>query len=91
MITTVRNHVFFLQGVYALIGSHESTNPRNFRVLISDGPIPSELNADRETTLSQASLPAFCVLIGENIRVSCSSLVCTVCSIVVSLQRVLTR
>lgn len=51
----------FRQAVYALIGSHESTNPRSFRVLVSDGPVPSELPAERERTLLDVGLPSFCV------------------------------
>ena len=55
--------------MYALVGSHESINPRNFRVLVSDGPIPTELPRDNDT-IRQAGLNAFTVLIGENRRVS---------------------
>ena len=38
-------------------------------MLVSDGSVPSELLAERETMLGQVGLPAFCVLIGENGRV----------------------
>lgn len=61
--------ILFSQGLYAFVGSHESINPRHFRLLLSDGPVPSVISADRDTTLAHAGLPAFCVVIGENLQV----------------------
>lgn len=56
--------------LFALVGSHDSINPRNFRVLVSDGPIPTELIRVNGQTIRQAGLNVFTVLIGENRRVS---------------------
>ena len=59
-----------MQALYALVGSHTSINPRNFRVLVSDGPIPTELTQLSGQSIRQAGLNVFTVLIGENRRVS---------------------
>lgn len=58
-----------MQALYAFVGSHESINPRNFRVLVSDGPVPTELPHGSET-ICPDGLDAFTVLIGENRRVT---------------------
>lgn len=58
------------QAIYSLVGSHESVNPRKFRVLVSDGSVPTEFETDRSKPLSEVGLPSFCVLIGENRIVS---------------------
>ena len=51
--------------------SHQSTNPRNYRLLIRIGNIlPSPLTDDCELTILDAGLPTFCVIIGENKPVS---------------------
>ena len=59
----------FLQELYTLVGPHDSVNPRNFRVLISDGPIPTELARVNGQTIRQAGLSVFTVLIRENRQV----------------------
>ena len=51
-----------------MVGSHESVNPRSFRVLVSDDPIPTELPLGMHT-IRQSGLSVFTVLIGENRRV----------------------
>ena len=57
--------LFFNQAIRSFVGSHESINPRQFRVLVSDGPVPTELPSCTGP-ISQLGLSAFTVLIGEN-------------------------
>ena len=64
------NNNAYIQALYALVGSHESINPRNFRVLVSDGPNPTELVRVNGQTIRQAGLNVFTVLIEENRPVS---------------------
>ena len=49
-----------------VVGANDSINPRYFRVLESDGPVPTKLVRSADP-LSQLQLPAFIVLIGENL------------------------
>lgn len=58
-----------MQELYVLVGSHDSVNPRNFQVLISDGPIPTEHARVNGLTIRQAGLSVLTVLIGENWQV----------------------